>query len=85
MLRLSQLRGGVAVDASRFLQLARLEGKLNELSDAMTISGIDGDQDAVARLGAEYEKAQAELDGVYDRWEALSSELAALNETRVEA
>jgi ATP-binding cassette subfamily F protein 3 len=65
--------------------IARLEGKLNELSDAMTISGIDGDQEAVARLGAEYEKAQAELDGVYDRWESLSSELAILNETRVEA
>jgi ATP-binding cassette subfamily F protein 3 len=58
--------------------IARLEGKLNELSDAMTVAGIDGDVDAVARLGAEYEKTQGELDEVYARWEELGAQLDAL-------
>jgi ATP-binding cassette subfamily F protein 3 len=58
--------------------IARLEGKLNELSDAMTIAGIDGDQAAVARLGEEYESVQTELDTVYARWEATSAQLDAL-------
>jgi ATP-binding cassette subfamily F protein 3 len=59
-------------------EIARLEGKLNELSDAMTIAGIDGDGEAVGRLGAEYEKAQSELDDVYARWEETSAQLDAL-------
>ena len=59
-------------------EIARLEGKLNELSDAMTVAGIDGDVDAVARLGGEYERAQAELDEVYERWESTSRQLDEL-------
>jgi ATP-binding cassette subfamily F protein 3 len=58
--------------------IARLEGKLNELSDAMTVAGIDGDVDAVARLGNEYERTQAELDEVYERWESTSRQLDEL-------
>jgi ATP-binding cassette subfamily F protein 3 len=59
-------------------EIARLEGKLNELSDAMTIAGIDGDGEAVGRLGAEYEKMQGELEEVYARWEGTSAQLDAL-------
>jgi ATP-binding cassette subfamily F protein 3 len=58
--------------------IARLEGKLNELSDAMTVAGIDGDSDAVGRLGTEYERTQAELDEVYERWESTSRQLDEL-------
>jgi len=58
--------------------IARLEGKLNELSDAMTVAGIDGDADAVGRLGAEYERTQTELDEVYQRWEETSRQLDEL-------
>ncbi|HET7094213.1 MAG TPA: ABC-F family ATP-binding cassette domain-containing protein, partial [Thermomicrobiales bacterium] len=36
--------------------IARLEGRLNELSDSMTVAGIDADQDAVVRLSAEYQR-----------------------------
>jgi len=59
-------------------EIARLEGKLNELSDAMTVAGIDGDVDAVARLGGEYERTQAELDEIYERWESTSRQLDEL-------
>lgn len=58
--------------------IARLEGKLNELSDAMTVAGIDGDVDAVSRLGSEYERTQAELDEVYERWESTSRQIEEL-------
>src|SRR5581483_9470712 len=50
-------RAAAAADARRqksLLQverdIARLEGRLNELSDSLTVAGIDGDHDAVARL-----------------------------------
>ena len=58
--------------------IARLEGKLNELSDAMTVAGIDGDVEAVGRLGAEYQKTQSDLEEVYARWEELGAQLNAL-------
>ncbi len=54
--------------------IGRLEGKLNEIGDALTVAGIDADVDAVARLGAEYERAQQELDAAYARWEELSTQ-----------
>ena len=54
--------------------VARLEGKLNELSDALTVAGIDSDSAAVARLGAEYERTQTELDAAYALWESLTAQ-----------
>ncbi len=59
--------------------IAKLEGKLNELSDALAVASIDADVDALARLGTEYERAQTELEEAYARWETLSAqfELAA--------
>jgi ATP-binding cassette subfamily F protein 3 len=56
--------------------IGRLEGKLNELSDALTVAGIDGDVAALERLSAEFERAQAELDGAYAKWEELSASIA---------
>jgi ATP-binding cassette subfamily F protein 3 len=55
--------------------ISRLEGKLNEISDALTVASIDADVDAVARLGAEYDRLQAELEESYARWEELSAQL----------
>ncbi len=57
--------------------IARLEGKLNELSDALAVAGIDADVDAVARLGDEYERARVELERAYARWEELSAQFEA--------
>lgn len=59
-------------------EIGRLEGKLNELSDALTVASIDGDLDAVTRLGQEYERLQKELDAAYERWAELSTEAEAL-------
>jgi ATP-binding cassette subfamily F protein 3 len=58
--------------------IARLEGKLNEISDALTVASIDEDVDGVARLGVEYERAQAELEAAYAAWEELTSQLEAM-------
>jgi ATP-binding cassette subfamily F protein 3 len=58
-------------------EVSRLEGRLNEISDALTIATIDADLDAIARLGDEYEKTQTLLDDVYARWEALSARAPA--------
>ncbi|HEY7036726.1 MAG TPA: ABC-F family ATP-binding cassette domain-containing protein [Thermomicrobiales bacterium] len=59
-------------------EIARLEGKLNELSDALTVAGIDSDVDAVARLGSEYERVQSELEDSYARWEELTAQFEAM-------
>jgi ATP-binding cassette subfamily F protein 3 len=55
-------------------EIAQLEGKVNEVADALAIASADHDVDAVGRLGEEYERVQAELDGVYQRWEAITEE-----------
>jgi ATP-binding cassette subfamily F protein 3 len=55
--------------------IARLEGKLNELSDALAIASIEADVDALTRLGTEFERVQADLDAAYERWEELSAGL----------
>ncbi len=53
--------------------IARLEGRLNELSDSLTVAGIDGDHAAVAQLGDEYQRTQEELDAAYVQWEEISA------------
>ncbi|HET8523604.1 MAG TPA: ABC-F family ATP-binding cassette domain-containing protein [Thermomicrobiales bacterium] len=58
--------------------VGRLEGKLNELSDALAVASIDEDVEAVARLGAEYERVQAELEDAYADWEDLTAQLEAM-------
>ena len=55
-------------------EIAKLEGRLNELSDALAVASIDADVAAVERLGAEYSRLQEELEGAYARWEDVSSQ-----------
>jgi ATP-binding cassette subfamily F protein 3 len=55
--------------------IARLEGKLNELSDALAVASIDADVSALGRLGTEYQRTQSDLDAAYARWEELSDQL----------
>ena len=52
--------------------IAQLEGKLNELNDAMTVATMDQDMDAISTFGTEFEKVQSELDSVYAEWELLT-------------
>jgi ATP-binding cassette subfamily F protein 3 len=55
--------------------ISRLEGKLNEISDALTVASIDADVDGVARLGVEYARTQNELEQAYATWEELTAQL----------
>jgi ATP-binding cassette subfamily F protein 3 len=52
--------------------ISQLEGRLNEISDALTVATIDQDVDAIARLGAEFENVQSQLDDTYAQWETVS-------------
>jgi ATP-binding cassette subfamily F protein 3 len=52
-------------------EIAKLEGKLNELSDALAVASIDADVAALTRLGTEFEKVQESLEAAYARWEEL--------------
>jgi ATP-binding cassette, subfamily F, member 3 len=58
--------------------ISRLEGKLNEISDALTVASIDADVDGVARLGVEYARTQTDLERAYATWEELTSQLEAM-------
>ena len=52
-------------------EIAKLEGKLNELSDALAVASVDADVAALTRLGTEFEKVQESLEAAYARWEEL--------------
>ncbi|HEV2528475.1 MAG TPA: ABC-F family ATP-binding cassette domain-containing protein [Thermomicrobiales bacterium] len=63
-----------ARDAQRKLtaaekDISRLEARLNELSEAMAIAGVDGDGEAIQRLSQEYARSQSDLEDAYARWE----------------
>jgi ATP-binding cassette, subfamily F, member 3 len=64
--------------ASAERDISRLEARLNDLSDAIAIAGIDGDRERLERLGADYAEAEGQLDGAYQLWEELNGELEAL-------
>jgi ATP-binding cassette subfamily F protein 3 len=60
-------------------EIGRLEGRLNELSDAIAIAGIDGDHAALAELSTEYATAQDQVAAAYDLWESLNAQLESLS------
>ena len=64
--------------ASAERDISRLEARLNDLSDAIAIAGIDGDRERLERLGTDYADAEGQLDGAYQFWEDLNGELEAL-------
>ncbi len=59
-------------------EISKLESRLNELSDAVAIAGIDGDHERLARLGQDYAEAEASLDGAYANWEEINAQLEAM-------
>jgi len=59
-------------------EISRLEGRLNELSDAIAIAGVDGQRERLERLGVEYAEAERQLDGAYRLWDELNGELELL-------
>jgi ATP-binding cassette, subfamily F, member 3 len=64
--------------ASAERDISRLEARLNDLSDAIAIAGIDGDRERLERLGIEYAEAEQQLDDAYQLWEELNGQLEAL-------
>jgi ATP-binding cassette, subfamily F, member 3 len=64
--------------ASAERDISRLEARLNDLSDAIAIAGIDDDRERLERLGTDYADAEGQLDGAYQLWEELNGELEAL-------
>ena len=55
-------------------EISQLEGKVNEVGDALAVASADHDVDAVSRLGEEFERLQEQLDDVYRQWESVSAE-----------
>jgi chromosome segregation ATPase len=59
-------------------EISKLEARLNDLSDAIAIAGIDGHRERLEHLGIEYADAERQLDGAYRLWEELNGELESL-------
>ncbi|MBW3633193.1 MAG: ABC-F family ATP-binding cassette domain-containing protein [Chloroflexi bacterium] len=59
-------------------EISRLEGRLNELSDAIAIAGIDGNRQRLESLGVEYADAEVQLDGAYQLWNELNEQIESL-------
>ena len=59
--------------------IGRLEGHLNELSDAIAIAGIDGDHFRLAQLGDDYARAQEQLESAYERWQEINDQVEAIS------
>jgi len=64
--------------ASTERDISRLEARLNDLSDAIAIAGIDGHRERLEQLGVEYANAERQLADAYQLWEELNGELEAL-------
>ena len=60
-------------------EIGKLEGKLNELSDAIAIAGLGTDHNALTTLSEEYAAAQESLDTAYAEWEEVNATLSEAN------
>lgn len=60
-------------------EIGKLEGKLNEMSDAIAIAGLGSDHVTLARLSEEYAAAQEALDIAYSQWEEVNATLTEAN------
>ncbi|MCA9864351.1 MAG: ABC-F family ATP-binding cassette domain-containing protein [Thermomicrobiales bacterium] len=60
-------------------EIGKLEGKLNELSDAIAIAGLGTDHDALTSLSTDYATAQEALETAYAEWEQINATLTEAN------
>ncbi|MCA9876929.1 MAG: ABC-F family ATP-binding cassette domain-containing protein [Thermomicrobiales bacterium] len=60
-------------------EIGKLEGTLNELSDAIAIAGLGTDHARLTKLSEDYAVAQAALDTAYAQWEEVNTTLAEAN------
>lgn len=59
-------------------EISKLESKLNEISDALTIAEVDQDFEKMAELSDRFDTTQERLELAYESWEAASAELQEL-------
>jgi ATP-binding cassette subfamily F protein 3 len=61
-------------------EISKLESKLNEISDALTIAEVDQDFEKMAELSDRFDTTQEQLELAYEQWETANSDLQALLE-----
>lgn len=71
----SALRKAVA-SAER--EISKLESRLNEISDALTIAEVDQHFEKMAELSEQFDTTQERLDLAYENWETSSAQLQEL-------
>ena len=59
-------------------EISRLESKLNEISDALTIAEVDQNFEMMAELSEQFDTTQERLELAYKSWETASAELQEL-------
>ena len=61
-------------------EISKLESKLNEISDALTIAEVDQNFEMMAELSEQFDTTQERLELAYETWEISSAELQELVE-----
>ncbi|MCA9860546.1 MAG: ABC-F family ATP-binding cassette domain-containing protein, partial [Thermomicrobiales bacterium] len=61
-------------------EISKLESRLNEISDALTIAEVDQDFEKMAELSDQFDTTQERLELAYETWETASSEMQDLLE-----
>jgi ATP-binding cassette subfamily F protein 3 len=59
-------------------EISKLESKLNEISDALTIAEVDQDFEKMAELSERFDTTQEQLELAYEMWESASADLQDL-------
>ncbi len=61
-------------------EISKLESRLNEISDALTISEVDQDFEKMAELSDRFDTTQVQLELAYESWESANANLQLLLE-----
>ncbi len=69
--------------ASAEREISKLESRLNEISDALTIAEVDQNFEKMADLSEQFDTTQERLDLAYEHWETASAQLQELAEAAV--
>lgn len=59
-------------------EISKLESRLNEISDALTIAEVDQDFEKMAELSERFDTTQERLELAYESWESASADLQEL-------
>ncbi len=59
-------------------EISKLESRLNEISDALTIAEVDQDFEKMADLSDRFDTTQVQLELAYESWESANADLQQL-------